>query len=74
LLTTPIYTKPGPFGQTEHFSQLMAASDHACMLYNVPSRTGVPLHQQAVGELAARDQDGKFAAIKVSKSEKKSRS
>ena len=40
LLTSPIYAKPGPKGQTAWFSALLDAAKFPCMLYNVPSRTG----------------------------------
>lgn len=41
LLGTPIYAKPGPVGQTHWFTQLLDAAKAPCMLYNVPSRSGV---------------------------------
>ncbi|SMO44647.1 4-hydroxy-tetrahydrodipicolinate synthase [Gracilimonas mengyeensis] len=44
LLVTPLYAKPGAEGQFEWFSELMAETDLPCMLYNVPSRTGVKMH------------------------------
>lgn len=40
LLTSPIYAKPGPKGQTAWFNALLDCAKHPCMLYNVPSRTG----------------------------------
>ena len=43
LLTTPIYAKPGPIGQTQWFNCLLDTAKHPCMLYNVPSRTGVEI-------------------------------
>jgi len=43
LLTSPIYAKPGPVGQTRWFSGLLDAAQFPCMLYNVPSRTGVDI-------------------------------
>lgn len=43
LMVTPIYAKPGTKGQTAWFSALINASQKPCMLYNVPSRTGVNL-------------------------------
>ncbi|MFT5758097.1 MAG: 4-hydroxy-tetrahydrodipicolinate synthase [Alteromonadaceae bacterium] len=43
LLGSPIYTKPGPVGQTQWFSALLDAAQHPCMLYNVPSRSGVAI-------------------------------
>lgn len=44
LLVTPLYAKPGAEGQFEWFSELMGETEIPCMLYNVPSRTGVKMH------------------------------
>jgi len=43
LLGTPLYAKPGTVGQTQWFSALLDSSNHPCMLYNVPSRSGVSI-------------------------------
>jgi 4-hydroxy-tetrahydrodipicolinate synthase len=43
LLATPIYAKPGPIGQTQWFTALLDAAKFPCMLYNVPSRSGVDI-------------------------------
>ena len=43
LLGTPIYAKPGPVGQTQWFTALLDAANFPCMLYNVPSRSGVEI-------------------------------
>lgn len=43
LLGTPLYAKPGPVGQTQWFSQLLDTANFPCMLYNVPSRSGVEI-------------------------------
>lgn len=51
LLVTPLYAKPGPEGQFEWFSELMAETDIPCMLYNVPSRTGVKMHPSVPARL-----------------------
>ncbi len=51
LLVTPLYAKPGVRGQVEWFDALMNAADKPCMLYNVPSRTGVKLDPAALAEL-----------------------
>lgn len=51
LLGTPIYAKPGPVGQTQWFSALLEQSDYPCMLYNVPSRTGVNIPTTTVKQL-----------------------
>ncbi len=46
LLVTPLYAKPGKEGQFEWFSELLSITETPCMLYNVPSRTGVKLHPE----------------------------
>lgn len=51
LLTAPLYAKPGPVGQAQWFRALLQASDKPCMIYNVPSRTGVELSPQALAQL-----------------------
>ena len=43
LLGTPLYAKPGPVGQTQWFSQLLDTAKFPCMLYNVPSRSGIEI-------------------------------
>lgn len=53
LLVTPLYAKPGPHGQFQWFKTLLDAADKPCMLYNVPSRTGVkmaPLVLEQLGD------------------------
>ena len=51
LLATPIYAKPGPVGQTQWFSALLDASKYPCMLYNVPSRSGVDIPVETLKNL-----------------------
>jgi len=51
LLVTPLYAKPNVKGQTEWFKALMDAADKPCMIYNVPSRTGVKLDPRVLKEL-----------------------
>ena len=41
LLTCPIYTKPGIVGLTQWFNSLLDQAEHPCMIYNVPSRSGI---------------------------------
>lgn len=43
LLASPIYAKPGPKGQLAWFKRILDAANLPCMLYNVPSRTGVEI-------------------------------
>ncbi len=48
LIVTPLYAKPGPEGQAHWFKTLMDHAERPCMIYNVPSRTGVALHPKAL--------------------------
>ena len=41
LVSSPLYTKPGPLGLTQWFSALLEEANFPCMIYNVPSRSGV---------------------------------
>jgi len=51
LLVTPLYAKPGPKGQTAWFRRLLNASEKQCMIYNIPSRTGIDLTVEVVETL-----------------------
>ncbi|HEX6982399.1 MAG TPA: 4-hydroxy-tetrahydrodipicolinate synthase [Balneolaceae bacterium] len=51
LLVTPLYAKPGARGQVEWFKALLDAADKPCMLYNVPSRTGLKMSPAVLKEL-----------------------
>ncbi|OIQ46489.1 MAG: 4-hydroxy-tetrahydrodipicolinate synthase [Gammaproteobacteria bacterium MedPE] len=55
LLTAPLYAKPGPVGQTQWFRALLQATDKPCMIYNVPSRTGIELSPAALAQLLDED-------------------
>ncbi len=48
LLGSPLYAKPGPVGQTQWFSRLLDEAKFPCMLYNVPSRSGVEIPLKTV--------------------------
>jgi len=52
LLVTPLYAKPGPKGQFQWFKALLDAAEKPCMLYNIPSRTGIDLHLKTAELLA----------------------
>ncbi len=52
LLVTPLYAKPGRFGQTAWFKALLDRSKFPCMLYNIPSRAGVSLNVDSLSDLA----------------------
>lgn len=51
LMVTPIYSKPGPKGQKMWFEKLLDTASKPCMLYNIPSRSGVPLSIKTAEEL-----------------------
>ena len=51
LLSSPIYAKPGPVGQTLWFKSLLDAANFPCMLYNVPSRSSVELEISALQQV-----------------------
>lgn len=48
LMVTPLYAKPGADGQRRWFEALMNGVTRPCMLYNVPSRAGVQLAEDAL--------------------------
>ena len=51
LLVTPLYAKPAAKGQIIWFQTLLDKAQLSCMLYNIPSRTGVSLSPQVLTEL-----------------------
>lgn len=51
LLVNPLYSKPGLKGQAAWFKSLLDASEKPCMIYNIPSRTGVKLFPEVLKEL-----------------------
>ena len=51
LLGTPLYAKPGAVGQTQWFKALLDAAKFPCMLYNVPSRSGIEIPISTVQSL-----------------------
>lgn len=52
LLVNPIYAKPGKEGQLAWFSALMKETKTPCMIYNVPSRTGIHMHPEVPATLS----------------------
>ncbi len=52
LLITPYYNKPNDRGMLAHFKKVANEIDLPIILYNVPSRTGINLKPEIVGELA----------------------
>lgn len=63
LLVTPIYAKPGAQGQQRWFKALLDAVSKPCMLYNIPSRSGVALAEAAIAALIGHPN---FWAVKES--------
>ncbi|MBR3569500.1 MAG: 4-hydroxy-tetrahydrodipicolinate synthase [Oscillibacter sp.] len=52
LLVTPYYNKASQNGLVLHFNRIMDAVDLPCILYNVPSRTGVNIAPETYAKLA----------------------
>ena len=52
LAPVPHYSRPGPVGQREWFTELLSRSTRGLMIYNVPSRTGQPLFAETLKVLA----------------------
>ena len=46
LLVTPYYNKPSPGGVLHHFRSVAETTDLPVMLYDVPSRTGLPIARE----------------------------
>lgn len=61
MVVTPYYNKSTQAGLIAHFTAIADASPIPLMLYNVPSRTGVALAPETVGELAEHP---RIAALK----------
>ena len=61
LLGAPMYAKPGIEGQTYWFSQLLKLSRVPCILYNIPSRSGIKIYPEVVRRLFNHQ---RFYAIK----------
>ena len=55
LLVTPYYNKTTQKGLIEHFSAIAHSVHIPCILYNVPSRTGVNIEPDTVSVLASVD-------------------
>src|SRR5690625_1064833 len=51
LMVIPLYAKPGVKGQIHWFKSLLDAAGKPCMVYNIPSRTGVEMSTEMLKEL-----------------------
>ena len=54
LLVTPYYNKTSQQGLIQHFTALANATSLPCILYNVPSRTGVNILKPPMSFLSSR--------------------
>ncbi len=61
LVVAPLYSKPAFHGQKQWFQSLLDASHKPCMIYNIPSRTGVKVQPGVLKEL---DGHPNFWAVK----------
>ena len=52
LLVAPPYAKPGEAGMVHWFRALMDRSEHPCMIYNIPSRSGVKITPSVLNQLS----------------------
>ena len=53
LLTAPYYNRPSQSGLLAHFDAVIAETGRDVIVYNIPYRTGVNLHNATLFELAA---------------------
>ncbi len=73
LVVTPYYSKPPQAGLLHHFRTVADATGLPVMLYDIPGRSGVPIHTETLIELARHDRivavkdakDDLFASSKV---------
>lgn len=70
LLVTPYYNKTNQRGLVEHFFTIADQVDRPCIVYNVPSRTGVNIQPETYLALSkhplivgAKEANGNFSAI-----------
>ncbi|WKD57489.1 4-hydroxy-tetrahydrodipicolinate synthase [Corynebacterium capitovis DSM 44611] len=52
LVVTPYYSKPSQTGLVAHFTAIADATDAPICLYDIPGRSGVPLHAPTIRQLA----------------------
>ena len=64
LFVTPYYSKPPQEGLVAHFTAAADATDLACMLYDIPGRSGVPIDTETLVRLAGHP---RISAVKDAK-------
>lgn len=64
LAVTPYYSKPPQDGLVAHFSAAADATDLACMLYDIPGRSAVPIDTETLVRLAEHP---RISAVKDAK-------
>ncbi len=64
LVVTPYYSKPPQEGLFHHFRVVADSTDLPVMLYDIPGRSGVPIHSETLLRLAAHD---RIVAVKDAK-------
>ncbi|MDP9092769.1 MAG: 4-hydroxy-tetrahydrodipicolinate synthase [Actinomycetota bacterium] len=64
LLVTPYYSKPPQTGLAQHFRVVADATDLPVMLYDIPSRAGIPIEPRTLIGLAAHN---RIVAVKDAK-------
>ena len=55
LVVTPYYSKPSQAGVAAHFEAVADASGLPVMLYDIPSRTGIPIAEQTYARVAGHE-------------------
>jgi 4-hydroxy-tetrahydrodipicolinate synthase len=66
LVVTPYYSRPPRAGLVAHFRAVADATDLPVMLYDIPSRTGTPIHPDDLIALAEHE---RIVAVKDAKSD-----
>lgn len=55
LALTPYYSKPTQAGVVAHFRAILGATNLPVMLYDIPGRTGLPISDWALDQMASHD-------------------
>ncbi|MGY1841128.1 MULTISPECIES: 4-hydroxy-tetrahydrodipicolinate synthase [unclassified Modestobacter] len=70
LVVTPYYNKPPQAGLLRHFTAVADATDLPVMLYDIPHRSGIPIHVETLVRAAehpniaaVKDAKGDFGAV-----------